>query len=626
MEAKDVGGGRCFINMRFRNRKVLIVLDDVDQLNQLESLAGSPNWFGEGSRIIITTKDKHLLKAHKVVVHDISLLHCDKAIELFSKHAFSEGYIQTKDHEQLVKEVVYYAGGLPLALTLLGSSLCDREIHQWRSAIAGLKEIPDDKIVDKLKVSFDGLTKVQKDLFLDIAYFFRRKKKDRAMEIFDACSFHPVAGHLVQEMGHYVVREEHPKNLEKHTRVWREEDIRTICDMEATKYLDNIEAIQVDYYRFQPIPPIGSKIKNLQYVQWKGDAANALLSNAPPRRLCYLIFSKSNQNQLWSGNKSLRNLKMMELHELHKLITIPTFDGLRYLERFQLSKCPQLEEIHSSFGGLDRLVCLTIDECSGITRFPSITRLKKLETLSFARCPRLFSLFEIQQKIENFVDEEISSAVRELSKLNPDIRLCFFRIDLRNLDLRNCNLGDENINSVVWPRLMNNIVPIPPNEPKSRTYHRVNNLLLVCTPRIRIHPIKNLLRTLKSRRRKMKPTKHQNPKRMSNRTSTEQMINGLPRLPTNGAYNRPYLQPFTRKRHPSRNTRKKQTPYKNVDLFWHRGQPPITRPRRKHKIINFPSRLSHRKQPRGTNRPTPSITSICEINVLQQPKQSLKMR
>ena len=128
-------------------------------------------------------------------------------------------------------------------------------MNQWRSIKARLKEILETDILGKLKVSFDGLELFEQDLFLDITCFFRWEKKETAMEILDACGFHPVIGievlrqkalitisedgeldmhDLVQEMGHYIVRGEHPRNPEKHSRVWKKEDVLTICAMDAT--------------------------------------------------------------------------------------------------------------------------------------------------------------------------------------------------------------------------------------------------------------------------------------------------------------------------------------------------------------------------------------------------------
>lgn len=54
------------IQNSLRFKRVLMVLDDVDDLGQLEYLVGDHDWFGRGSRIIITTRDKHLLNAHRV--------------------------------------------------------------------------------------------------------------------------------------------------------------------------------------------------------------------------------------------------------------------------------------------------------------------------------------------------------------------------------------------------------------------------------------------------------------------------------------------------------------------------------------------------------------------------------
>ncbi|KAG7941012.1 hypothetical protein I3843_16G016400 [Carya illinoinensis] len=64
----DVSKGMAVIKSRLRLKKVLIVLDDVDKKEQLETLVGNCNWFGMGSRIIISTKDKHLLTRHECLM------------------------------------------------------------------------------------------------------------------------------------------------------------------------------------------------------------------------------------------------------------------------------------------------------------------------------------------------------------------------------------------------------------------------------------------------------------------------------------------------------------------------------------------------------------------------------
>ncbi|CAI9261179.1 unnamed protein product [Lactuca saligna] len=106
------------IKDRLKYKKVLIVLDDVDNLEHLEELVGSRDWF--------------------------------ESMKLFCKHA-PRGYRRIEDYEQLSKDVVSYAGGLPLALRVLGRFLCDKDMNEWRSALARLKEIPDANILEKLK-------------------------------------------------------------------------------------------------------------------------------------------------------------------------------------------------------------------------------------------------------------------------------------------------------------------------------------------------------------------------------------------------------------------------------------------------------------------------------------------
>ncbi|XP_052117731.1 disease resistance protein RPV1-like [Arachis duranensis] len=49
-----------------QKKKTLLILDDVDKIEQLQALAGKPDWFGRGTRVIVTTRDKHLLESHGI--------------------------------------------------------------------------------------------------------------------------------------------------------------------------------------------------------------------------------------------------------------------------------------------------------------------------------------------------------------------------------------------------------------------------------------------------------------------------------------------------------------------------------------------------------------------------------
>ena len=61
MNIQDVYHGVLKIKESLRYKKILLVLDDVDELKQLEKLARKNDWFGRGSRVIITTRNRSLL-------------------------------------------------------------------------------------------------------------------------------------------------------------------------------------------------------------------------------------------------------------------------------------------------------------------------------------------------------------------------------------------------------------------------------------------------------------------------------------------------------------------------------------------------------------------------------------
>ncbi|XLS84281.1 hypothetical protein HN51_034447 [Arachis hypogaea] len=69
------------IQTRLRHRKVLIVLDNVDQGIQLEKLAIKPERLGRGSRMIIVSRDEHILREYGVDdVYKVKLLNDENAL------------------------------------------------------------------------------------------------------------------------------------------------------------------------------------------------------------------------------------------------------------------------------------------------------------------------------------------------------------------------------------------------------------------------------------------------------------------------------------------------------------------------------------------------------------------
>nr|XP_048330773.1 disease resistance protein RPV1-like [Ziziphus jujuba var. spinosa] len=192
-----VGNIRRRINIikeRLCYKRVLLILDDVDELDQLETLAGALEWFGLGSRIIITNSNKHLLTSHGVNgIYEVQGMNHKRALELLSWNAFKRKK-PLEDCLALSDRVVRYTDGLPLALIVLGSFLCGRTEEQWQSAIHNLEKKPDKKLYQILKINSNALQDNEKSLFLDIACFFVGEDKDYVIKVLGSSNFCPIIG------------------------------------------------------------------------------------------------------------------------------------------------------------------------------------------------------------------------------------------------------------------------------------------------------------------------------------------------------------------------------------------------------------------------------------------------
>jgi hypothetical protein len=245
LKIDNVNRGIILIKERLHHKKVLIILDDVDDFEKLNTLV-KKQWFGPGSRIIVTTKDEHLLSQLGVDEnYKVRELSHWESLQLFSWHAF-EMPNPKKDFSKLSIEAVVYAGGLPLALVVLGSFLKGRSIAEWKSELKKLQRTPNEKIQKILRISFDSLDGPTKEIFLDIACFFVGMGKEDAIKILDGCNFSPRIGipiliqrslvtvdrknklkmhNLIRDMGREIVHEESSKYPGKRSRLWFHEDV-----------------------------------------------------------------------------------------------------------------------------------------------------------------------------------------------------------------------------------------------------------------------------------------------------------------------------------------------------------------------------------------------------------------
>lgn len=235
-----------FRGKRLSRKKIIIVFDDVTCSEQIKFLIGSLDWFTSGSRVIITTRDKQVLKNCGVDgIYEVEALLDYYALQLFSRHAFGQNQNADPSYKELSDRIIKFAQGVPLALKVLGCFLFGRKMEDWESAANKLKKVPHLDIQKVLKASYDGLDDEEQNIFLDIACFFKGEDKDLVVEFLDASGFSAEIGisvlvdksliiilknkiimhDLLQGMGREIVRQESIKDPGKRSRLWNHEDI-----------------------------------------------------------------------------------------------------------------------------------------------------------------------------------------------------------------------------------------------------------------------------------------------------------------------------------------------------------------------------------------------------------------
>ncbi|XP_057445146.1 disease resistance protein RUN1-like isoform X2 [Lotus japonicus] len=169
------------------HKRVLVVLDDVSQRDQLISLCGSPVWFGPGSMILITAREKHLLDDLELdFEYEMKGMESSESLQLFGSHAFKNDS-PAGNLIKLSKKAISHCGGLPLALEVLGSLLLDRKRSEWKSILKLLKRNQSNEVLNILKVSYDFLDHNEKKIFIEIACFYIGMDRHNITQLLNGC-------------------------------------------------------------------------------------------------------------------------------------------------------------------------------------------------------------------------------------------------------------------------------------------------------------------------------------------------------------------------------------------------------------------------------------------------------
>ncbi|PWA39605.1 TMV resistance protein N [Artemisia annua] len=127
------------IQKMMKGQKVLLVLDDVDNDEQLKILGITRAIFGRGSRIIVTTRDASFLGRFKPdATYEPRLLDETESLEVFSMDAFQQKKPK-EGYEEVSWEAVRWGAGRPGALKVAADRLrCFKSVHYWECALKGL--------------------------------------------------------------------------------------------------------------------------------------------------------------------------------------------------------------------------------------------------------------------------------------------------------------------------------------------------------------------------------------------------------------------------------------------------------------------------------------------------------
>ncbi|KAF8038698.1 hypothetical protein BT93_B1289 [Corymbia citriodora subsp. variegata] len=409
-EIRNIDEGIKAIKDRLSNKRVLLLLDDVEENDHMNALVGNHDWFGKGSKLIITTRKKDVLIVPEVdCIYEVNGMDDHQSLQLFSKHAFRRDSPLNEYIDQS-KRAIGIAGGLPLALEVIGSLLSRTEKKRWDYILEKLENVPPLKVQSKLKISFDSLEFRQQHIFLDIACFFIGYDKDIVVHFWEKSNFFPEEAMEVLEnlslikideynlvwmhdqlrdLGREMVRQESKMKIEKQSRAWNPQEALNLLRRHKGK---KVEALRLNFdrqYRFTYEDFM--RLSNLRFLEVGGSMENFC---AEERLLWHELPSNIlPTNDFQENSDLLPQLRWLSWHELPPTFKITNF-SMEDVVILDLSS----SEIGNDWKGgshmkvMKNLKVLDLSHCLCLKRTPNLSAHSNLERLILFDCGYLMEI------------------------------------------------------------------------------------------------------------------------------------------------------------------------------------------------------------------------------------------
>nr|XP_028958196.1 protein SUPPRESSOR OF npr1-1, CONSTITUTIVE 1-like isoform X3 [Malus domestica] len=440
---------------RLSRTKVLIVLDDVSSSMQMERLAGDRLQYGTGSRIIITTRDRGTLgqTVEGDNIYEVEGLQPDDTLQLFCSRAFKDNSTRRTDYKELVEKALHYAGRVPLALIVLGSLFFNyKSKEEWEEEFNKLKRFPSKDIQKMLRISYDGLEQNEKDIFLDIACFYKGEPVVEVKRRLASCGRFPKTGidilinrclisigpswgsksiemhDMLQEMGKTIVQE---MGILVNLQVI---DLRGCSNLTEVPNLSrSLKIVEINLGHCRSLVEIPSYFQHLDKLTHLDLGFCYSLKYLPemPGNIQYLNLEGSGIKELPESVWCNENISYLNLRQCEDLKKLPS--SRCKLKNLDLHRCSKFENFPEILEPMEHLKSLSLSQ-TAVTELPSsICKLKNLEKLDLCSCSKFENFPEILEPMEHLKSLSlIQTPVRELPS-----SICKLKY-LESLYLTNC--------------------------------------------------------------------------------------------------------------------------------------------------------------------------------------------